>query len=264
MPPYKKRRVTKIRVKKRVNKNTAAIKKLSRQQFKKVQYYLELLTDSADNIQIVKTMNPSLWKGIFASNVAGERQDRFFCDRVITRVNLTVSSSGLTTVSPFHYHIFMVSLKKTYSKNTYFRTNEMKTLQNEIDYYQTDIGSSVGAAQWQLNPLLYTIHGQRKGMIGDFANEGLIAPAGQSATSAAPVNNIADANKNHVLPVKWKKQIKRGYGESVPGTLVDWKDMTANDINNVDQLYFIVFHSAYGTQELACHTGFTIHGRVPV
>ena len=258
---YKKRN----KVKKRVNKNTAMIKKLSKQQFKRVQYYLELLTDGATKpVQIVKIMNPSLWKGIFASNVAGERQDRFFCERVITRVNLTVSSSGLTTVSPFHYHIFMVSLKKTYAKNTYFRTSEMSLLQDEIDYYQTNIGSSVGSAQWQLNPLLYNIHAQRKGMIGDFANEGLISAPGLSSASASQVNNIADANKNHVMPIKWKKLIKRGYGESVPGTLVDWKDMTANDINNTDQLYFIIFHSAYGTQELACHTGFTIHGKVPV
>jgi hypothetical protein len=209
-------------------------------------------------------MNPANWKGIFASNTSGERRDRFFVERVITRCNLTVSSSGITAVSPFHYHIFMVSLKKIYAKNTYFRTGKMTNLQAEIDYHQTDIGSSVGAAQWQLNPVLFNIHSQRKGMIGDFANEGLIAAPGLSATSAAQVNNIADANKNHVLPVKWKKQLKRGFGESAPGTLVDWEDMTTDDINNTDQLYFILFHSAYGTQELACHTGYTIHGKVPV
>jgi hypothetical protein len=144
---------------------------------------------------------------------------------------------------------------------TYFRTGKMTTLKTELDYHQTSIGTSVGQAQWQLNPMLYRIHGQRRGMIGDFANEGTIAAPGLSATSAAQVNNIADANKNFHLKVPWKKVLKRGIGELTPNSITDWKDMTTDDIANPDQLYVLLFHSAYGSQELAVHTGITAHGR---
>lgn len=258
-------KVKRRRPKKTVRKNAAAIKKLSREQFRRVQYYTEGLNDNTANITIVKTINPTNWKSIFNANVTSERQDRFYSERVIIRTSLSVTSSGLTTVSPFYYHIFVVSLKRTYAKNTYFRTGKMTTLTNELDYYKTSIGQTVGSAQWQLNPLLFKIHAQRKGMVGDFANEGTVAAPGASALAAAAVTNIRDANKNHVLSIPWKKTLKRGYGEATPGgNPVDWKDMTTDEINNTDQLYFMLFHSAYGSQALSAHTGYTVHGRVPV
>jgi len=264
MANYK--RTQTIRVRKRkpaagVKKNARAIAKLSKMQFKKCQYYTEYLSDNAPNILLVKCVNPVNWKGIFASNTNNERQDRFYLDRVDIRMNLAVSSSGLTTVSPFFYHMFVVSLRPTYAKSTYYRTGKMTVLKKELDYHETSIGTSVGAAQWQLNPMLYNVKAQRSGMIGDFANEGLISAPGLSSGAASAVTNIRDANKNFHLKVPWKKILKRGVGELTPGNITDWKDMTTDDIANPDQLYVLVFHSAYGTQELAVHTGITAHGR---
>lgn len=246
-----------------VKKNSRAIKALVKNQYKRCQYYTESLSDDMPNQNIVQLVNPSIWEQLFASNNNNEIGDRFFIDYMKLQFNVTVNNSGILTVSPIHYCIFVVSLNKEYAKSTYNRTNAMTSLTETVDFHSTSLGQTIASAQWVLNPIIYKIHAKRKGIVGNFANEGIFATPGASTVAAQPVSDIRDANKMHMVNMPWRRQLKRGVGE-IGGTKTDWKDMTLTNVEAHDQLFVISFNNAGETQSMAQHFGCTVYGKEPI
>lgn len=247
-------------------KNSAAIVALQKNQYKHCQYYIEHLQEDSPSPSSFQIVNPDEWGRLFASNSNNEIGDRFFLYLIKCQFNLTVNSSlnTIVTVTPMHYAIFIVSLSREYAKSTYNRTNSMTQFTDKVDYHYTSLGATVGAAQWTLNPMIYKIHASRKGMIGDFVNEGTIpVPVSPDFASSARTNNINDANKNHTMNIKWQRQLKKGIGE-LSSTKVDWKDMTLSEIEAHDQLFVLTFNNATELGSISIHAGFTIYGKEPI
>jgi len=272
MANFRKRKApTRRRVRRRVKPKSAVdkrqqkqINRLLRQQYRWSQYkysgsYLDT-PNALGNPVIV----PNDWVTLFASNNRANNTDRCFLQKIRFNFNVTVASSGLLTVSPIHYSIFIVSIRKEFVLQTYARTGpNLGTLTENYDYMTHTLGSTVGTAQWQLNPTIYKVHARRQGMVGNFATEGpLTAP--EEDETAAKVTNIRDANRNHTIFMPYNRKLQRGIGQTIaPAQQLEWKDMTVNDVNGHDQLFIVMFNNATETQSVAFHWSAQIMAKVP-
>lgn len=216
------------------------------------------------NAQGIPVIVPNDWQTLFASNNRSNNTDRCFLKKIRFNFNVTVNSSGLLTVAPIHYAIFIVSIRKEFVLQTYARTGtNLGTLVENYDYMTHSLGGTVGVAQWQLNPTIYKVHHRRQGMVGNFATEGpLTAP--EEDETAAKVSNIRDANRNHTIMMPFNRRLQRGIGQTIsPAQQLEWKDMTVHDINGEDQLFIIMFNNAAETQSIAMHWSAQIMAKVP-
>lgn len=261
MPPpkrrYKTRKGTKVpRGKTAVDrKQSAAIKKLLTQQYRLSQYSHQGEGDGT--YQSYPLVNPVLWNPIFQSNFRANNTDRCFIQNMHILTNITVAISGTVAYNPFHYCIFIVSLKKEARLQTLQRLSPLLTNpQEDIDYTYSPIGATVGNAHWRLNPAIYDVHAIRRGMVGNVSQEALVA-------DAPLVTNIKDANKNHKFVVPWRRRLKRVTGLDVNGNPQEWKDMTVNDVNPADQLYMLFFNNAAVDQEVAFAWSLQANTKVP-
>lgn len=244
-------------------KQQLQINKLLKQQYRWAQYKLGYATDDAPINGCAPVITPNLWNPIFAANARSANTDRAFLKKIRFMFNITPSNSGLLTVSPFHYCIFIFSIRREFALQTQQRlTPSFSTLTENQDFIQHTLGATIGSAQWQLNPTMYKVHAIRRGMVGNFANEGLIQAPGTSVEAAAQVSNITDANKNHIVKINHNRRIQRGVGQ-VGSNQQEWKDMTVNDINAEDQLYVGFFNNAAVDQTVAFHWSAQIMLKVP-
>lgn len=236
-------------------KQSAAINKLLKQQYRLSQYSYQGEGDGT--YQSYPLINPAVWNPIFQSNFRANNTDRCFIQNVHLLTNITVGISGTVSYNPFHYCLFVVSLRKEARLQTLQRLSPLLTNPVEnLDYTYSPIGATVGNAQWRLNPAIYQIHAIRRGMVGNVSVEALAADAPQ-------VTNIEDANKNHRIVVPWKRRIKRVTGLDVNGNPLEWKDMTVNDVNPADQLYMLFFNNAEADQEVAFAWSMQANTKVP-
>lgn len=218
----------------------------------------------APNAGAVPVIVPNDWQTLFASNNRANNTDRAFLKKIRFNFNVTVNSSGLLTVAPMHYTIFIVSIRKEFVMQTFARAGtNLGTLVENYDYMTHSLGGTVGVAQWQLNPTIYKVHARRQGMVGNFATEGpLTAP--EEDETAAKVTNIRDANRNHTIFMPWNRRLQRGIGQTIsPAQQLEWKDMTVHDINGHDQLFILFFNNAAETQSVAFHWSAQIMCKVP-
>ncbi len=258
---YQRRARAKTRVDRRQQRQ---INRLLKQQYRWSQYKYSGSYLDTPNAQGIPVIVPNDWVTLFASNNRANNTDRAFLQKIRFNFNVTVASSGLLTVNPMHYSIFIVSIRKEFVLQTYARTGpNLGTLVEGYDYMTHTLGSTVGVAQWQLNPTIYKVHHRRQGMVGNFATEGpLTAP--EEDETAAKVNNIRDANRNHTIMMKYNRKLQRGIGQTIaPAQQLEWKDMTVNDINGHDQLFIIMFNNATETQSVAFHWSAQIMAKVP-
>ncbi len=245
-------------------KQQRQINKLLKQSYRWAQYKYsgsQLDSPSAAGSPVIV---PNDWVTLFASNNRSNNTDRCFIQRLNFMFNVTVASSGLLTVNPMHYTIMLVSVRKEFVLQTYARTGpNLGTLTEGYDYMTHTLGSTVGVAQWQMNPTIYKIHAVRRGMVGNFATEGpLTAP--EEDETAAKVSNIRDANRNYRISLRYNRRIQRGIGQTIaPAQQLEWKDMTVNDINGHDQLFVVFFNNATDTQSISFHWSTQIITKVP-
>lgn len=232
-----------------------AIAKIQRQQLRAGQY--KATGESTATYYAYPLVTPNTWQGVFQSNFRGENPDRCFVQNVDIMTNLTVNVSGVATFAPMHYAIFVVKIKKPAQMQTIARLGpSLATMTEDIDYTYEKIGTTVGNAQWRLNPAIYDIKASRRGMVGNYAV--------QDAAADAPfVTNITDANKNHRMIVKHTPTLKRTYGVNAAGANQEWKDMTVNQVNVRDQLFLVFFNNAEVDQEVDFHFSAQANVKVP-
>lgn len=217
-----------------------AITKLLTQQYRLSQY--RLAGTGTGSIQSFALVQPNNWVGIFQSNFRANNTDRCFINNMEIMCNITAGVSGVAAFNPFHYTIFVVSIRKEARLQTLQRLSpQLQTFQQDVDYTQSTIGSTVGNAMWRLNPAIYKVHAIRRGMVGNYSFE-------DASPDATAVTNITDANKNHRMKVPWRRRIKRAVGEDINGNPLEWKDMTVNEVNTADQLYLLFFNNATADQ----------------
>lgn len=214
-----------------------AISRINRTLMRRGQYHLNGTGDGTYNAYPLVT--PNVWENVFQSNFRANNTDRAYLKQFDIMANITVEASGIATFSPLHYCMFVVSIRKQAQMQTIARLGpSLATMSENLDYKLTEIGDTVGAAQWQLNPAIYKIHAQRRGMVGNY-------PFEDASADAVGVTNIKDANKNHRVKVNnHKPTLKRTYGVDLVGAPKEWKDLTVNDVNVSDQLFIIFFNNA--------------------
>lgn len=271
MAPIKRKRTTRRRVRRRTKAKTTVdkrqqrqINRLLRQQYRWSQYKYSGSELDAPSAAATPVIVPNDWITIFASNNRSNNTDRCWLQKIRFNFNITVASSGLLTVNPMHYSIFLVSVRKEFVLQTYARAGtNLGTLVEGYDYMTHTLGSTVGVAQWQLNPTIYKVHARRRGMVGNFATEGpLTAP--EEDETAAKVSNIRDANRNHEILLKYNRKLQRGIGQTIaPAQQLEWKDMTVHDINGHDQLFILFFNNATETQSVSFHWSAQVMAKVP-
>lgn len=221
-----------------VRRNTLRLNRLTKQQFRLSQYSFR--GQGSGDLVTFPLIQPNLWNPIFQSNFRANNTDRCFINNIDLMINVTVGQSGDLTFSPMHYCIFIVSIKPEAKLQTLQRLSPALTaaaMTEDIDYTYNSIGATVGQAQWRLNPAIYNVHGIRRGMVGNYSFEDLVA-------DAQAVTNISDANRNHKMKISWKRRLKRAVGEDANNNPLEWKDMTVNEVNPADQLYLIFFNNA--------------------
>jgi len=262
---------------KRVNRrrSTRAVSKVDKKQQRQInallrntyrwsQYKYSYAAEDTPDAHAIPVIAPNDWIPIFASNNRSDNTDRAFLKKIRFNFNVTVNSSGLATVAPMHYTIFLVSIRKEFVMQTFARAgNQLQTLTQNLDYMEHTLGATVGSAQWQLNPTIYKVHARRQGMVGNFATEGpLTAP--EEDETAAKVSNIRDANRNHTIMMPWNRRLQRGIGQTTqPSLQLEWRDMQVHDINGHDQLYVFFFNNATQTQSVSLHWSAQIMCKVP-
>lgn len=276
---YAKKRATyKRKTRSTVKRNTRAIKTLTRNQYKLVQYKAEFESPhSTLEPQVYKIINPHLWQDVFASNSTNEDGDRYFNSSINVMMNVQQPAS-LTTASspPVYYSIFFVSLKKEFAKNTQLRTSGLQTMTPDLDYTSVILASGpniLGNAQWRLNPVIYRTHAVRRGVVTRWATSGATGAVGnpQGNDQAVPTTNFKDANKNHRVLIPWRRRLQQGVGLDIHGTETSWKDMTSEEIEPHDQLYMITFTSGSvlnsdpaGANSINISTSIQFNGKVPI
>lgn len=265
MAPLKKRTKSRTKSMSKIDKKQQRqINRLLKQQYRWAQYKYSGSQLDAPNAAGTPVIVPNDWQTLFAANNRSNSTDRCFIQKIRFNFNVTVASSGLLSVNPMHYSIFLVSVRKEFTLQTYARTGpNLGSLQENYDYMTHTLGSTVGVAQWQLNPTIYKVHALRRGMVGNFATEGpLTAP--EEDETAAKVSNIRDANRNHTVMMKWNRRLQRGIGQTIsPAQQLEWKDMTVNDISPEDQLFIVFFNNATETQSIAFHWSAQVMCKTP-
>lgn len=270
--PWKKKLATMRKRKARAKPKTLVdrkqqnqINRLLRQQYRWSQYKHTGSANDAPNAQGAPVIVPGSWATIFSSNNRSNNSDRCYIQKMRFNFNVTVASSGLLTVSPIHYAIFLVSVRKEAVLQTYARTGpSLNTLTENQDYMYHTLGATVGNAQWQMNPTIYKVHALRRGMVGNFATEGpLTAP--EEDETASKVSNISDANRNHTVTMRYNRKLQRVLGQvASPSGQLEWKDMTVNDINGHDQLFVVFFNNATETQSCSFYWSTQVMCKIPV
>jgi len=282
MPPYrnyKKRKYSKrSRAKtakgrsKRVARNTRAIAKITKDLYRPVQYKMSEFTDDASVYAAYPMVIPKDWEGIFTTNSTVEDGDRILTSRIIHRIQLQVESSVKeidpteTIVGPIQYDVFMVSLPRATAKATLSRTNNLANMIEGEDFQRTEVGVLAGLSQTVLNKAVYKIHAHRKGRIGNYATTGVAAaplPGEGNVADAAQTTSLKDTMASHTFNIPWKRTIQRGVGDFPGGALRTWKNMDRHAIEPHQQLYMLLFHSAFGLQEVSLAMSTMFYGRVP-
>lgn len=238
-PPRRRRRRARTAADRRQDR---AIARIDRTLLRWGQYNIQ--GTGGDSFHSYPLVIPNTWQGNFQSNFRGNNTDRCFVKSFDIMANITVGVSGVASYSPMHYCMFVVSVRKAAQMQTIARLGPgLATVTEGIDYTYQPIGVTVGQAHWMLNPAIYKIHAQRRGMVGDYAFE-------QVAADAVAVTNIKDANKNHRIKIfNHRPTLKRTFGTDAAGQPKEWKDLTVNDVNTSDQLFVLFFNNATADQQ---------------
>lgn len=258
-----------------VAKNAKAIRLLTMNQYKHCQYHLDYFSDDAaatGGFQAWPLVDPTNWNGIFQSNVINEEGDRFFIDRIILRMQVTVNNSIITPavpdvapsiVSPIQVALFLVSLQKETASETLARTTNLTAMHANSDYHKIEVGATLGESNWILNKKLYKVHASRRFRVGNFADEGGQEDFGPEA-AVPQVTNTVDTRKRCMFNQVWKRRIQRGVGEFDNETKKTWKQMGTSAIEPHDQLFLIFFSAAEGLQEVSLAYSTMIYGKTPI
>ena len=142
MAGYKRRRAVRRRPRRLVRAKTTVdkrqqrqINKLLKHQYRLAQYKYSGSQLDAPSAAGTPVIVPNSWQTLFASNNRSNSTDRAFLQKIRFNFNVTVASSGLLTVNPMHYSIFLVSVRKEFVLQTYARTGpNLGTLTENYDY----------------------------------------------------------------------------------------------------------------------------------
>lgn len=102
-----------------------AISKLLTQQYRLSQYSFR--GEGQGTYQSYPLIQPNAWNPVFQSNFRANNTDRCFINNVHILSNITVDVSGVASVNPFHYTIFIVSLRKEARLQTIQRLSPLLT-----------------------------------------------------------------------------------------------------------------------------------------
>lgn len=244
-----RRKITSRNQTKQVRQNTSNVNKLMRKTLPICRYYLNDTGVIASKTHVKLLTQPSNFEPCFRTfDVPNEDTPRSYSLQHLALkwcVQVESNTSGNTWCQ-----VFVVSLKPRTARKVLERTTNLSNLTAEVDYTDTDMGSSALAAQGEgffyLNPALYTTH-YRSG----------VRRIGESTMGAGTaVTNIRDSTTRGRASIKFQREIKAD--EYHPN---GFRNIDAAHLEPRNHLYFILMSNASETSEVFLTTNVLITGR---
>lgn len=196
--------------------------------------------------KIFAPIDPSNWFPIFQTDDTNSNK---FRGRSIGVEHMIQLEAPETEGDPVTCTLFCVSLKKETALQFLQDSNFFTDLNNGRHYVMTNMSTALtgqGSGMVMLNKGIFKLRQKpRRFMIGlrtDF-------------TTGNPTNNLKDNNVRIYQKISYPNLIKSGRGDQ------SYKDLGENDIEPTDGIYWLLFHNAYGGQELTWSVNSVITGR---
>ena len=142
-----------------------------------------------------------------------------------------------------------MSLRKETAQQFLQESNGFTNLNNGRDYVMTNMSNALagqGSGMVMLNKGMFKLRAKPiRFMIGlrtDF-------------TSENPTSNLKDNNKRIYQKLSYRNLIKSGRGD------ISYKQLEPNDIEPTDGIFWLLFHNAYGGQQITWSINSVITGR---
>lgn len=193
-------------------------------------------------------ISPNTWLPIFQSSSFVQESNKFR-GRSIGIEHMIQLEEPETEGDPVTCTLFCVSLRKETAQQFLNDSNGFTALDNGRDYVMTTMSNAAagqGSGMVMLNKGIFKLRAKPvRFMIGlrtDF-------------TTGNPTNNLKDNNKRIYQKLSYSNLIKSGRGD------VSYKQMTPAEIEPTDGIFWLLFHNAYGGQELSWSINSVITGR---
>lgn len=237
------------RARKQVRKNTSAINKLMRKTLPICRYYLNDVGVVSAKVHSKLITQPNNWEECFRTfDVPNEDVPRSYSLNHVAckwAVQVESNTSGNTWVQ-----VFIVSLKPRTARKVLERTTNLSNLTAEVDYVDTDMGSSVIANQGEgfyfLNPALYTTH----------YHSGVRRIGESTMGAGTAVTNIRDSTTRGKASIKFKREIKNDEYNAA-----GFRAINAAHLEPRNHLYMLVMSNAQETSEIFLSSNFLFTGR---
>ncbi|AXH73781.1 MAG: putative capsid protein [Cressdnaviricota sp.] len=214
-----------------------------------------LLPNSSWHPHVKRAIQPNNWIEIFAghgdsASDASRKHPREFRGEYVFAEHHIMLGDAAIAATPVTFTLYTVSLKPETAKQTKEHSNDLDDLQPGYYFNQANMGAIEGTAMVHLNDEVFTIRAPtQRFTIG--AQTNFIPTPDETKTVS-----LEDNRKRIVVKVPWKNKIVES-----GTTHHTYKEMHQSDLNPADQLYFLLFHNAYGDQTVSWHSSYTIRGK---
>jgi len=202
---------------------------------------------------IYRPISPDQWQSIFQTpSISGPNADdaNKFRGRSIGfehMIQLADPEEG--NGDPVTCTLYCVSLRKETAQQFLKESQHFTNLNQPRHYVRTNMGTLQGAGMVMLNKGIFKIRYCKRFMIG--ANTDFNVPGEETKTT-----NLKDNNKRIYTSIKYPNVLKSGRGDR------PWKTLALDEVEDTDQLCWMLFHNAYDTQALSWATNSVITGQI--
>lgn len=196
---------------------------------------------------VFNAIEPSVWTPIFQTDSSDYTNK--FRGRSIGIEHMIQLENPPLEGDPVTCTLFTVSLRKETAQQFLQDSAGVTSLSNGLHYVMTNMSTALagqGSGMVMLNKGIFRLRAKpQRFMIGlrtDFESDN-------------PTNNLRDNNKRIYQKLSYTNVLKSGIGTE------SYKDLTSTDLEPTDHIFHLLFHNAYGEQEITWSVNAVVTGR---
>lgn len=209
-----------------------------------------LLPAAAWSPAIYRCISPDQWIPIFQTpsltNPGTDGQNKFRGRSIGFEHMIQLADPEAENGDPVTCTLFCVSLRKETAQQFLQESSYFTSLNQPRHYVQTTMGLVQGSGMCMLNKGIFKIRYTKRFMIGSRTDFD-----GTSTTS-----NLLDNNRRIYTKIDFPNVIKSGRGDK------PWKELALNEVEDTDQLCWLLFHNAYDTQFITWNVNAVVTGEL--
>lgn len=193
-------------------------------------------------------IEPNSWTSIFQTDSASTAGNKFRGRSIGVEHMIQLEDPALEG-DPVTCTLFTVSLRKETAQQFLQDSVGATQFNNGRHYIMTNMSTALagqGSGMVMLNKGIFRMRAKpRRFMIGlrtDFVSDN-------------PVSNLRDVNKRIYQKISYMNVIKSGRGDE------SYKQLSIEELEPTDHIFFLLFHNAYGGQELTWSVNSIVTGR---